>query len=114
MATLITRPGAQEPASPAGSLSRVVQSLLQLLKSIAPGDQVQDVPLLADQAGDGQPALALAVQRHQPEAVALVQLTELAAGPLVGQGPLDQGDGAAGVGPLGDLVLREEAPEDLV
>ena len=64
--------------------------------------------------GRHQPGLTGAGQRDEAEAIALVELDQLAARPRVGQLAFDEADGAGRVGPLAHGAVGQEAPVHLV
>src|SRR5690348_9974952 len=95
-------------------LRRTAESLVELGYGIAAHGEVEHVALLADETGHDDPRLPAPGERHEPEAVALVELVQLAAGPRLGERALDEADGAAGVGPLADGPVGEQPAADLV
>src|SRR5207253_1651055 len=76
------------------------ESFTGLVHRVGAHREIEDVALLTDERRCRQSGLATPPHRHQPEAVALVELGQLAAGPGVGHSPLDQAHLAARVGPL--------------
>src|SRR5260370_16094473 len=86
---------------------RICEDLGEFVERVLAHRDVQEVSVLADEVLACE--LSLAGPRHgdETEAVPGRQAAEWVPGPRVGEGPLQQHDLAAGLGPLGDRVVLE-------